>query len=68
MKTNLVIGQTVSGTYWNKSFDRNGNWVPIRSKTFKDGVVIGFTKTGSPIIEVTSGNMRFKVYRFKITG
>lgn len=62
-----VIGQKVSGFYWNKGFDKNGHCVPIRDKPFSDGVVIGFTKTGSPIIEVTSGNLRFKVYRTEIT-
>ncbi len=65
--TKLVIGQKVSGTYWNKGSDRRGNTVPIFTKPFIDGEVIGFTKIGNPIIEITSGNFRFKAYRTKIT-
>lgn len=63
----LVIGQIVSGTYQNKGSNRRGETVPIFTKPFSDGVVIGFTKIGTPIIEITSGNLRFKVYRTKIT-
>ncbi len=63
----LIIGQKVSGTYWNKGSDRRGNMVPIFTKPFIDGVVIGFTSIGNPIIEITSGNLRFKAYRTKIT-
>lgn len=63
----LIMGQVVSGTYWNKWHDRRrGHIVPIITKRFTDGVVIGFTKTDGPIIEVTSGNLKFKVYRTKI--
>jgi hypothetical protein len=63
----LAIGQTVSGTYWNKGFDRHGYVVPVIIKPFENGVVIGFTKAGSPIISVTSGSLRFNVYRTKIS-
>jgi hypothetical protein len=63
----LIIGQVVSGVYWNKGFDKHGRCVPISDKPFTDGVVIGFTKAGSPIISVTSGNIQFNVYRTKIT-
>lgn len=63
----LTIGQTVSGTYWNKGFNKHGYAVPIRTKAFKDGVVIGFTKSGSPVISIRSGNLKFNVYRTKIT-
>ncbi len=62
----LVIGQVVSGTYRNKGFNRRGCVVPVTTKRFKDGVVIGHTKTGGAIIEVESGNLKFKVYRVKI--
>lgn len=62
----LTIGQVVSGTYWNKGSNRQGYCVPIRSKPFSDGVVIGFTKAGGPIISIRSGNLRFNVYRTKI--
>ncbi len=62
----LIMGQVVSGSYWNKGPDRHGCLVPIIAKRFEDGVVIGFTKSGGPIIEVTSGNLKFKVYRVKI--
>ncbi len=65
---NLVIGQVVSGSYRNKGSDRRGCIVRVSSKRFEDGVVIGFTKTGGPIIEVKSGNLKFKVYRVKIDG
>jgi hypothetical protein len=63
----LVIGQKVSGVYWNKGSDSNGYCVPIRDKPFRDGIVIGFTKSGRPIIQVTSGNLIFNVYRTEIT-
>ncbi len=63
----VIIGQTVSGTYQNKGFDKRGCVVPITIKPFKNGVVIGFTKIGSPIIQITSGNLRFKAYRTKIS-
>lgn len=63
----LIIGQKVSGTYWNKGTDRHGMSVPIITKPFVDGIVIGFTRIGGPIIEITSGNLRFKAYRTKIT-
>ncbi len=62
----LVIGQKVSGSYWNKSTNRHGMAVPITAKNFTDGIVIGFTKAGGPIISVRAGNMRFNVYRTKI--
>lgn len=65
---NLVIGQVVSGSYWNKGFNRRGCVVPVITKRFTDGVVIGFTKVGGPIIEVKSGNLKFNVYRVKIDG
>ncbi len=65
---NLVIGQVVSGTYRNKGSNRHGCTVSITTKRFTDGVVIGFTKAGGPIIEVTSGNLKFKVYRTTIDG
>lgn len=64
----LIIGQRVSGSYWNKGFDKHGYSVPMITKPFKNGVVIGFTQAGSPIISVTSGNLTFKVYRTKIHG
>ncbi len=67
MKTELVIGQIVSGIYQNKGVDKHGLCVPIKSTTFKDGVVIGFTKIGSPIIRIKSGNLPFNAYRTKIT-
>ena len=63
---NLVIGQVVSGSYQNKGSNRRGCVVPVTTKRFTDGVVIGHTNAGSPIIEVTSGNLKFKVYRTKI--
>lgn len=62
----LAIGQKVSGVYWNKGFDKRGYAVPIITKPFEGGVVIGFTKAGGPIISVTSGNFTFKAYRTKI--
>ncbi len=64
----MVIGQTVSGTYRNKGSDRSGRMVRVTYKRFTNGVVIGFTKVGGPIIQVTSGNLTFKVYRVKIDG
>ncbi len=63
----LVIGQRVSGTYWNKGSNRRGEIVPIITKPFENGIVIGFTKIGQPIIEITVGNLQFKAYRTKIT-
>ncbi len=62
----LVIGQVVSGSYWNKGTDKHGYAVPIITKPFKNGTVIGFTQNGRPIISVTSGNFTFNVYRTKI--
>ncbi len=62
----LTIGQVVSGTYWTKGFDKRGYAIPIKTRPFSDGVVIGFTKAGSPIISIRSGNLRFNVYRTKI--
>lgn len=62
----LVLGQVVSGTYRNKGFNQRGQTIPVTTKRFENGVIIGFTMTGGPIIEVTSGNLKFKVYRVKI--
>lgn len=64
----LVIGQVVSGSYRNKGFDRQGRIVRVSSKRFENGVVVGFTKTGGPKIEVTSGNLKFRVYRVVVDG
>ncbi len=66
MTTNLAIGQIVSGTYWKKRFDKNGYNVSSKGTKFQNGTIIGFTTNGSAIVCVTSGNLRFNVYRTKI--
>lgn len=62
--TNLVIGQVVSGTWWKNGFATNGQI--LSGQRFENGIVIGFTKVGGPIIELIRGDVAFKVYRTEV--
>ncbi len=62
----VSVGQIVSGSYWTKTWKgsyQNGRYVPMVIRRFEDGLVTGHTKDGRPIIELTSGNLKFKVTR-----